>query len=262
MWAFYAGSLEQGNATGRGPYIAAEIQGPKFGTTGSKTGTVGRVQGTTGKARVTLELLHQLTAMQRYLQKPGNDAALTSIAKCVRAQFKAPLIQGCLYYAHKSSSEILTEQKDLSKMKAEAWAYCVPILPSLHEADPASAQLLKDAVNISSVERPNWNVVKRALSNTNMNKMGLMCEDIGYLGANNAAMYVNVPPMTAEEKTSCKDDTALIQANPSADSTKCAGVKMPCGNGGVCSASLYLQPSRLLALVAISCVVFFYRASY
>ena len=36
VWAFYAGSLELGDASGYGPYIAAEKNGKKFGTHGSR----------------------------------------------------------------------------------------------------------------------------------------------------------------------------------------------------------------------------------
>lgn len=255
-WAFYAGSLETGGAkTGVSTYIAAEKQGPKFGTQGYETGTEGR-------SRVTMELLYQFNAMQRYLQTPGNDEAIASIAKCVRAQWKVPLIQGCLYYAHASSSEKITDSEYLAKIKAEAWAYCVPILPSLNEADAASAQLVRDAVSISSDKRPDWEVVIKAFSTQNLNKMGVMCEDIGYLGSNgfNAAKYADSSPWTvAYDRTDCKDDNALIRANAFADSTKCATVKMPrCGNGVVCSASAYLEPSRILALAALSCVSFFF----
>merc|ERR1712216_146245 len=177
VWAFYAGSQEQGDVTGYGPYIAAEKNAIKFGTFGYETGAGGR-------SRVTLELLYQLTAMQRYLQTPGNDQVLDSIAKCVRAQFKVPLIQGCLSYANAASSEALTEREDLPKIKAEAWAYCAPILPSLHEADPSSALVVQDTVSISSDQRPDWDAVKKAFSTENVNKMGIMCEDIGYLGSN------------------------------------------------------------------------------
>ena len=253
-WAFYAGSLETGGATGVSTYIAAEKQGPKFGTQGYQTGTAGR-------SRVTMELLYQFNAMQRYLQTPGNDEAIANIAKCVRAQWKVPLIQGCLYYAHASSSAKITDSEGLTKIKAEAWAYCVPILPSLNEADPASAQLVQDAVSISSDKRPDWEVVKKAFSTQNLNKMGVMCEDIGYLGSNgfNAATYAESSPLTLAERTNCKDDNALIRANAFADSTKCATVKMPrCGNGVVCSASAYLLPSQILALLALSCVSFFF----
>jgi len=255
VWAFYAGSLELGDASGYGPYIAAEKNGKKFGTHGYETGTPGR-------SRVTLELLYQLTAMQRYLQTPGNDQVLDSIAKCVRAQFKVPLIQGCLSYAHAASSEALTEREDLPKIKAEAWAYCAPILPSLHEADPSSALVVQDTVSISSDQRPDWDAVKKAFSTENVNKMGIMCEDIGYLGSNgyNADKFDDAPPLTDQERTNCQDDAALISANPSADSSKCAAVKMPrCASGMVCSSSVRLQSSRAWALAILGLAFLYLR---
>ena len=263
VWAFYAGSLEQGDASGYGPYIAGEKNGKKFGTYGYETGTSGR-------SRVTLELLYQLTAMQRYLQTEGNLDVLESIAKCVRAQFKVPLIQGCLSYAHASSSEALVDAEDLAKMKAEAWAYCVPILPSLNEADPANARKVQATVSISSDARPDWEVMKTAFSTLNLNKMGIMCEDIGYLGSNgyNAGKFVETAaPLTDKDSgiftaANCQDDAALISANPSADSSKCAAVKMPkCGSSIVCSSSVRLQSSRVWAL-AIFGLCFLYMFPY
>jgi hypothetical protein len=162
------------------------------------------------------------------------------------AYSRLPVLCACIEFRE------ITDSEGLAKIKAEAWAYCVPILPSLNEADPTSAQLVKDAVSISSDKRPDWEVVKKAFSTQNLNKMGVMCEDIGYLGSNgfNAATYAESSPLTGAERTNCKDDNALIRANAFADSTKCATVKMPrCGNGVVCSASAYLQPSRILALL-------------
>jgi len=169
-----------------------------------------------------------------------------------------PLVQGCLSYAHKTSSEALTEDEDVPKMKAETWAYCAPILPSLHEANPDSALEVKNTVSLSSDLRPDWNVVKKAFSTENINRMGIMCEDIGYLGGNDymAKSFPDAPALTDEERTNCKDDAALISSNPSADSSKCAAVKMPrCDSGIVCSSSVSLQPSRAwaLALFALAC---------
>lgn len=229
-WALYVGSMETGDvSSGYGPYIAAEKAAKKLGTYGYEMGTGGR-------SRVSVELLYQFTAMQRYLQTAGNDQVLADIAKCIRSQFKVPLVQQCLAYSHAASTEEITLPADLPKIKAESWAFCSAALPFLHEADATSAEAVKNTTTISNVSRPDWQVVKEAFSTKNLNKMGIMCEDVGLLGAGgyNADVYGFAPPYADDELKRCKDDPDLISANLYADSSKCAFVKMPrCSTSGV-----------------------------
>lgn len=174
-WVFYAGSEESGNADGSGPYTGGEKFGKLFGTYGYEMGTGGR-------SYANKELLYQFTAMQRLLQTAGNDEALEDIAKCIRSQFMVPLIQGCLSYTFKASSEDLVPQDSVAKYKAEAWAFCITALPFLHNVDPESAKAVLDTATINAVERPDWQVVKTAFSGSNLNKMGILCDDVGFLG--------------------------------------------------------------------------------
>jgi len=229
-WALYAGSMETGDASsGYGPYISAEKAAKKLGTYGYEMGTGGR-------SRVSVELLFQFTAMQRYLQTAGNDKELANIAKCIRSQFKVPLVQQCLAYSHAASTEEITLPEDLPKIKAEAWAFCAAALPFLNEVDVTSAEAVNKTTTISSASRPDWQVVKEAFSTKNLNKMGIMCQDVGLLGAGgyNADIYSLAPPYADDELKRCKDDQALISKNPYADSSKCAFVKMPkCGTSSV-----------------------------
>jgi len=247
-WVFYAGSLEEGSGSGMGPYSGAEKFAKKFGTYGYEMGTGGR-------SKVNAELLYQFTAMQRYLQTAGNGEVLADIAKCIRAQFKVPLVQGCLSYAFQASSvdEIHgTTSDNVPKIKAEAWAFCSAVLPSLNEADPASAVLLRNTVTINSDARPDWAVVKAAFSTANLNKMGIKCEDIGILGSGgyNFDAFAVTLPYTNDELKICSDDTALISSNPYADSSKCATLKMPrCGNDIVCSSSSSLFSKSSFTLI-------------
>ena len=209
--------------------------------------------GTGGRSRVNLEMLYQFTAMQRYLQTAGNNEVLADIAKCIRSQFKVPLIQGCLAYSHAASSEYMTPQEDLPRIKAEAWAFCSAALPSLYEADPSVAEDVKRTVGLGFDTRPDWATVKGAFSTENLNKMGILCEDVGMLGAGgyDAGSYTVVPPYADDELKRCKDDLLLVRANLYADSSKCAAVKMPsCGNGIVCSLGNSRYPSFLTLLIS------------
>ena len=174
-WVFYAGSEESGSVTGYGPYTAGENFGKLFGTYGYEMGTGGR-------SYVNKELLYQFTAMQRLLQKAGNDKALEDIAKCIRSQFMVPLIQGCLSYTFKASSVDLVPEDNVPKYKAEAWAFCITALPFLHDVDPESAKAVEATTTINADQRPDWQVVKKAFSGSNLNKMGILCDDVGFLG--------------------------------------------------------------------------------
>lgn len=243
-WVFYVGSLDSGSGDGQGPYSGAEKFAKKFGTYGYELGTGGR-------SKVNAELLYQFTAMQRYLQTAGNGEVLADIAKCIRAQFKVPLVQGCLSYAHQASAELMTDSENIPKIKAEAWAFCSAILPSLHEVDAASAEAVKKTVTINTDARPDWKIVKKAFSAENINKMGIKCEDIGLLGSAgyNFDAYATSPPYEKSELKTCSDDKVLISGNAYADSSKCATLKMPrCKNGIVCSSSSSLSAMSTFTL--------------
>ena len=55
-------------------------------------------------------------------------------------------------------------------------------LPFLHNVDPESAKAVLDTATINAVERPDWQVVETAFSGSNLNKMGILCDDVGFLG--------------------------------------------------------------------------------
>jgi len=94
-WAFYAGSMETGNGVfGYGPYALAERRSKFFGT-----GTA--VIGNGGVSKVNDILLKATVEISRLMSTQGNAPAMNNIMKCVRAQLKIPLIQGCVMYGTK-----------------------------------------------------------------------------------------------------------------------------------------------------------------
>jgi len=187
-------------------YVLAEKRAPAFKTDGY-------VLGNGGTSRVNLELLYQFTAMQRLLRTAGNEAQVEQSLKCIRAQFKIPVIQACLLYSHKASSPDLTDDDSLAKIKAEAWAFCSQALPLLHEVDPASAAAVKKTVMLDASDaRPDWAIVRDAFSGENVNGMGLKCSDVGAL---DDGVY------------QCRDTASLLSQNSYADSAVCGSVRMP-----------------------------------
>ena len=255
-WAFWAGSAEI--VGGAGPYGVAEKWSKYFGTYGYSMGNG-------GGSRVNLEVLYHLTAMQRYLQTPGNSESLQDAAKCVRAQFKVPIIQGCLKYGFQASSAEMTKDDDLSKTKAEAWAFCVGALAFLNDVDSVAAQNAEAEVTLNTNARPNWDVVKKAFSTSNLNKMGISCLDVGVIGGGGieSARYKDLksqPYVSGDEQLSwCKDDEKVMQANPNTDTTRCKYTRMPdCSKDIVCSVSSGLQASSavFVSIVALCSYMF------
>jgi hypothetical protein len=120
--------------------------------------------------------------MQRYLATAGNEKEVDNIAKCLRAQWKVPSIQACVLYSWRASNAKDTPDASLSKIKAEAWAFCQQAAILLHEVDPqAAADVKKHTMLDSTSNRPDFSVIKNAFRGANINKMGLKCSDIGGL---------------------------------------------------------------------------------
>lgn len=90
-WAFYAGSAETGNGQGSSAYVLAERRAKFFGTDKVEIGNG-------GKSKVNEILIKATQEVKRLMRANGNSAALDKLMKCVRAQLKVPLIQGCIQY--------------------------------------------------------------------------------------------------------------------------------------------------------------------
>ena len=100
-WAFYVGSMESGDGVkGFGPYVLAERRS-KFFATGTST------IGNGGVSKVNDILLKATVEISRLMSTDGNIAPMRNIMKCVRAQLKVPLIQGCVMYGMKLPQDLL-----------------------------------------------------------------------------------------------------------------------------------------------------------
>lgn len=171
-WAFYAGSLEMGNATGYSAYILAEKRGENFGT------TVGEAA---QRSSVNTRLLAAMTAGQGLVGAAGNDAALLDSVKCIRGLMAVPAIQGCLRYAYRVSVPTISPDAELAKEAAEAWAFCAAALPGLAGVDAAAAVAVQGETYLAGTKRVAWPVVREAFGAANLNALGLSCADVGAL---------------------------------------------------------------------------------
>jgi len=136
FWAFYAGSMETGTGNGVGAYTNAESRSDFFQTPGSSaTSTNGP------KSMVNDFLLKAAQNGRDLIKTAGNGEKLNDIAKCIRAQIKVPLLQGCIMYAYKADVHTpFTKDDDAAKVpavenKAEMWAFCSGALPYLAAVD-------------------------------------------------------------------------------------------------------------------------------
>jgi hypothetical protein len=233
FWAFYAGKLEVGTGSGYGPYILGEKRSKHFGTN-----TKSMKNG--GKSAVN-EMLLRATIQGRDLILGDTDQTtkLQDIAKCMRAQIKVPLIQGCLLYAHKTDltskyNNGATPTPDpaktfSAKAKAEMWAFCSGLVPFIKGANCTTCAAAAAAIDAQATfattpdSTVDQTVVINALTPAVLNAMGVSCAMVG----KNADM----PGMTAV----CTDTTACTATSCEGGDYMCTQDKTKCADSGKCS---------------------------
>ena len=143
--------------------------------------------------------------------------ALENILKCVRAQLKVPLIQGCIQYAYKTDTTTVYPGEQTAARKGELWAFCSGVLPFLHEVNAADAAKLRAETDILPIDDkiPSFANIKAVFSAGNLNKMGIKCADVGAFtdGVDTATTLGSDFPL-------CTDGTV---SNANADSAQCTG---------------------------------------
>merc|ERR1712216_560198 len=190
-WAFYVGSQEYGSGDGYCPYALAEKRSKFF-----KTDTA--MIGNGGTSKVNDILLKATMEISKRMRGAGNNDKIKNIMKCVRAQLKVPLIQGCIQYGYKTdpatafepstSYDSVTGYNSEHARKGELLSFCSGVLPFLHQADPAKAAALLTAVDVKTMadRYPQWQDVKAVFDGATLNKMGVKCSDIGGFADKNA----------------------------------------------------------------------------
>lgn len=91
-WAFYAGSMETGSGAGFSAYQNAERRAKFFGTDTASINNGGRSKVNDILIKATYEI------KRLFGQTSDQTAAIDKVMKCVRAQLKVSLIQGCIEY--------------------------------------------------------------------------------------------------------------------------------------------------------------------
>lgn len=222
-WAFYAGSRETGSATGGGfsPYKLAEKRAKFFGT---DTASINNG----GKSKVNDILIKATYEIKRLFSLAEDSTAeIDNVMKCVRAQLKVPLIQGCIQYGYKTDTSTNFDDGSATDgyhsekaRKGEIWSFCAGALPFLHEADAPSAVTLFEQVKVDglSARMPAWTTVKSVFTAANLNKMGVKCADVG--GFVDKSADKTSATTLGSDFPQCTDGT-LSSAH--ADSGQCAG---------------------------------------
>ena len=211
-WAFYAGEGETGTASGTGPYILPEKRSAFFGT-GGRTVSNG------GVSRVNQLLLAGTKEIQTLMLVKGNDAKIDNIIKCMRAQLKVGLIQGCIQYVYKTDKDSkYPGDPTNAAAQGETWAFCSGVLPFLHEVSAADAATLRAETDLvpDNSKNPSFSKVKAVFSAKNLNAMGLSCKDIGgFVPGKDTSLTTE-----GDDFKTCNDGTI---SNMYADTTKCTG---------------------------------------
>jgi hypothetical protein len=162
FWAFYTGSGETGTGNGVGPYINGEKRAAFFGTT---TTTISDG----GGSMVNSKILKAAQSGRNMTLSTGHSGHLQNAAKCIRAQFKVPVIQGCIEYAYKADvTTAYSTTDDAADMpeaaaKAELWAFCSAALPFLNAVDTAAAAAVRTEADFKTDSKiPSFKVCVRA----------------------------------------------------------------------------------------------------
>jgi len=189
-WAFWAGSTEDGTASGKSPFTLGEKRAGTFGTKdapqlAANSGMMSRVnsymlaatqagRGALGAAALSEGIWANTSAV------PGR--LVESSWKCIEQQAFVPLIQGCLLYLFKSQ-DCDFAAKDCGKTYGEAYVFCEAILPLLHAADTAAAATVKTIADPMTADitvgSTNSYKVARDTIYKQVNAMGIRCEDVG-----------------------------------------------------------------------------------
>jgi len=176
-WAFYAGSLEGLDGSGRGYllYDLAEKRCPQFGTCGASGGAIANEKAL-GIANAGLEKI--LAA----------DCAgvAEELAKFV-VQMTIPLVQGLVRYLYLADPVVnggscsSNGVCDYDKEWAEAWAFAAAVLPQVDRCSSVVAQILNDNVNVDGVDAPMKDGYEFVKSQVELVYpcLGISCADIG-----------------------------------------------------------------------------------
>lgn len=174
-WAFYAGSLEGSDGSGKGYLLwdLAEKRCPQFRTCGPSGDAIANEKAT-GIAKAGLEKMLS-----------GDCTGLAAERDKLIIQMTIPLIQGLVRYLYLADPAVnggtcANGACDYDKAWAEGWAFAAAILPQIDHCSPVVARLLVDNldVNVAAPMHDGYKFVKAQLEKT-YSCMGVKCADVG-----------------------------------------------------------------------------------
>eukprot|EP00747_Dinoflagellata_sp_TGD_P169414 gnl/TRDRNA2_/TRDRNA2_198358_c0_seq1.p1 gnl/TRDRNA2_/TRDRNA2_198358_c0~~gnl/TRDRNA2_/TRDRNA2_198358_c0_seq1.p1 ORF type:complete len:551 (-),score=72.89 gnl/TRDRNA2_/TRDRNA2_198358_c0_seq1:30-1682(-) len=179
--AFYVGSLEglEGEGSGKFSYALADEFCAKFGTC-AKDGT----------SIVNAQVIRQFKIGQIQVVN-GMCGDTIPMRKRIIALMNVPVIQGLLYYAHKSYMNFPGEAAD----RGSGAAFAAAILPMVNACDPEAAKLIKEDMRMDSAApmHAGFVPVKQALERA-YTCMGITCDDVGGLLDDENSYYKGAEP--------------------------------------------------------------------
>jgi hypothetical protein len=216
-WAFYAGSLEGVDGSGKGAMIhtLAEKRCADFGT--CKDGRVG--------AAMANEKHLELAKKGRIKILAGDCYSVVGEFDSIVDQMTVPLIQGMLKYAFKADPKNTlgsceTSGDNCDKSWAEGWAFAAAVLPRLNYCSTAGndvAKKVKDNLDVAANPqmKDGFKAVKTAVESV-YDCLGITCKEVGEFQGS-AGVYAGMEACKDPETPAPSSSVAETTAAPVTD---------------------------------------------
>jgi hypothetical protein len=216
-WAFYAGSLEGVDGSGKGAMIhtLAEKRCADFGT--CKDGRVG--------AAMANEKHLELAKKGRIKILAGDCYSVVGEFDSIVDQMTVPLIQGMLKYAYKADPKNTlgsceTAGDNCDKSWAEGWAFAAAVLPRLNYCSTAGndvAKKVKDNLDVAANPqmKDGFKAVKTAVESV-YDCLGITCKEVGEFQGS-AGVYAGMEACKDPETPAPSSSVAETTAAPVTD---------------------------------------------
>jgi hypothetical protein len=195
--AFYAGSLEGEDGTGKGRmfYEATHQMALNFATCG-ESGT-----DAVGEAWANGDVIREFQKAQGNLVHGGCNLARKSKELIVNTM-KIPLVQGVLKYAHKLQYEPSSNAEVAEQEAAEGATFAAALLPYLHACSEPDAETVYQYMKVGSNSSDVKFVSVKAALERNYGCLGVTCENVGGVWTVNGYAKGASPCATAASSSS------------------------------------------------------------
>jgi len=194
--AFYSGSQIGPDGTladGKFSWALANKRCRNFATCGADSGEL------SGMSKINHEQLEHFKAGKEAILQ-GDCAAAEEAMLDISDLIYVPLIQGTLRYAF-----YVSQGEKGEKGQAEGAAFAVGVLPRVHAASPAAAQIIYNAMGANRNPDVDYKVVKEAFESV-YEDMNIDCELVGGFLNDDKDYYTSPYPDTTPCVTKCNDN--------------------------------------------------------